>query len=165
LPRRSLALCSLRNGTMTKLKVDSNFCDLLSAFRSCRVRYLIIGGWAVSIHAQPRATQHMDTFVSSRPDNRAAAYEALVQFGAKSTSGIGNILSYRVSPLSSGHFSRNSRGGVGSVLAESNSDSARCRKLSPQRRDFAARLDRGETRQRPRAGSSGCARGQERPSA
>jgi hypothetical protein len=65
-----------------KLKLDGNFCDLLSAFHSCRVRYLIVGGWAVSIHAQPRATQDMDIFVSSDSQNLKAVYEALVQFGA-----------------------------------------------------------------------------------
>lgn len=42
----------------------------------------MIGGWAVSIHAQPRATQDMDIFVSSDSGNIAAVYEALVQFGA-----------------------------------------------------------------------------------
>jgi len=65
-----------------KLKLDSNFCDLLSAFRVCSVRYLIIGGWAVSIHAQPRATQDMDIFVSPEPSNIEAVYEALMRFGA-----------------------------------------------------------------------------------
>ncbi len=65
-----------------KLKLDNNFCDLLSAFHSCHVRYLLIGGWAVSVHAQPRATQDMDIFVSPDPQNLIAVYEALVQFGA-----------------------------------------------------------------------------------
>jgi hypothetical protein len=65
-----------------KLKLDGNFCDLLSAFRACSVRYLIIGGWAVSIHAQPRATQDMDVFVSPDRVNIEAVYEALVRFGA-----------------------------------------------------------------------------------
>jgi hypothetical protein len=65
-----------------KLKLDSNFYDLLSAFRACNVKYLIIGGWAVSIHAQPRATQDMDIFVSPDRDNIEAVYEALVRFGA-----------------------------------------------------------------------------------
>lgn len=65
-----------------KLKLDSNFCDLLYAFHSCHVRYLVIGGWAVSVHAQPRATQDMDIFVSPDPQNLTAVYEALVQFGA-----------------------------------------------------------------------------------
>jgi hypothetical protein len=65
-----------------KLKLDGNFYDLLSAFRACNVRYLIIGGWAVSVHAQPRATQDMDIFVSSDRGNIEAVYEALIRFGA-----------------------------------------------------------------------------------
>jgi hypothetical protein len=65
-----------------KLKLDGNFCDLLSAFRACSVRYLIIGGWAVSIHAQPRATQDMDILVSPDRSNIEAVYEALMRFGA-----------------------------------------------------------------------------------
>ena len=65
-----------------KLKLDANFCDLLSAFRAFDVKYLIIGGWAVSIHAQPRATQDLDIFVRSEPANIEAAYKALLQFGA-----------------------------------------------------------------------------------
>lgn len=65
-----------------KLKLDSNFCDLLSAFRVCSVRYLIIGGWAVSIHAQPRATQDLDIFVSPDLENIGALHEALIRFGA-----------------------------------------------------------------------------------
>ena len=65
-----------------KLKLDGNFCDLLSAFRACSVRYLIIGGWAVSVHAQPRATKDMDIFVSPERDNIEALYRALIRFGA-----------------------------------------------------------------------------------
>lgn len=65
-----------------KLKLDANFGDLLSAFRACNVRYLIIGGWAVSIHAQSRATQDMRIFVSPDRANIEALYEALLRFGA-----------------------------------------------------------------------------------
>jgi uncharacterized nucleotidyltransferase DUF6036 len=65
-----------------KLKLDANFCDLLSAFRACSVRYLIIGGWAVSVHAQPRATRDMDIFVSPERGNIEAVYQALTAFGA-----------------------------------------------------------------------------------
>src|SRR6266581_49293 len=61
-PCRSSVLLSSRSAAM-KLKLDGNICDLLSAFRACRVRYLIIGGWAVSIHAQPRATKDMSQFL------------------------------------------------------------------------------------------------------
>ena len=65
-----------------KLRLGADFCDLLSAFGACNVKYLIIGGWAVSIHAQPRATQDMDIFVSPDKANLEAVYEALLRFGA-----------------------------------------------------------------------------------
>ena len=65
-----------------KLKLGSDFCDLLSAFHARNVKYLIVGGWAVSIHAQPRATQDIDVFVSSDKANLEAVYEAPLRFGA-----------------------------------------------------------------------------------
>lgn len=65
-----------------RLKLDANFYDLLSAFRACEVRYLIVGGWAVSVHAQPRATQDLDIFVGSDPTNISEVYNALSRFGA-----------------------------------------------------------------------------------
>lgn len=65
-----------------KLRLGADFCDLLTSFRACNVKYLIIGGWAVSIHAQPRATQDMDIFVSPDKANLEAVYEALLRFGA-----------------------------------------------------------------------------------
>jgi hypothetical protein len=64
------------------LKLNSNFCDLLGIFRECGVRYLIIGGWAVSVHAQPRATQDLDIFVGAERSKIEALYKALIQFGA-----------------------------------------------------------------------------------
>jgi hypothetical protein len=59
-----------------RLKLDSSFCDLLFAFDACRVKYLIVGGWAVCIHAQPRATQDLNIFVSSEKSNIEAVYQA-----------------------------------------------------------------------------------------
>ena len=37
-----------------------DFKDLLSAFHAHSVNYLIIGGFAVALHAQPRATKDLD---------------------------------------------------------------------------------------------------------
>lgn len=65
-----------------KLRLDSNFCELLSAFDAHEAQYLIIGGWAVSVHAQPRATLDLDLFVSDARKNLESVYESLVQFGA-----------------------------------------------------------------------------------
>lgn len=43
-----------------------DFKDLLSAFHARGVRYLVVGGYAVSFHGHPRATKDLDLFVKSR---------------------------------------------------------------------------------------------------
>jgi hypothetical protein len=59
-----------------------DFKDLLSAFRAHSVKYLIVGGYAVSLHGQPRATKDLDLFIKADPTNAKAVYAALVAFGA-----------------------------------------------------------------------------------
>jgi hypothetical protein len=44
-----------------------DFKELLSVFHAHNVRYLIVGGYAVSLHAQPRATKDIDLLVSPDP--------------------------------------------------------------------------------------------------
>ncbi|HUY95361.1 MAG TPA: DUF6036 family nucleotidyltransferase [Terracidiphilus sp.] len=56
--------------------------DLLSAFRSHGVKYLIVGGYAVILHAQPRFTRDIDFFVKADRANVRALYSALADFGA-----------------------------------------------------------------------------------
>ncbi len=56
--------------------------DLLSAFNAHGVKYLIVGGYAVSFHAQPRATKDIDLFIKADAPNAKATYEALSSFGA-----------------------------------------------------------------------------------
>ncbi|MDE3185957.1 MAG: nucleotidyl transferase AbiEii/AbiGii toxin family protein [Acidobacteriota bacterium] len=58
------------------------FKELLSAFNVHGVKYLIVGGYAVSFHAQPRATKDLDIFIKAAPENAHAAYQALASFGA-----------------------------------------------------------------------------------
>jgi hypothetical protein len=58
-----------------------DFKDLLSAFNARGVKYLIVGGYAVSFHAQPRATKDLDLFIWADEDNARAAYSALSAFG------------------------------------------------------------------------------------
>jgi hypothetical protein len=62
-----------------------DFKDLLSAFHAHSVKYLIVGGYAVSFHGQPRATKDLDLFIKADPTNAKAAYAALVAFGAPLT--------------------------------------------------------------------------------
>ena len=59
-----------------------DFKDLLSAFNANGVKYLIVGGYAVSLHAQPRATKDMDVFIKADTSNAHATYAALASFGA-----------------------------------------------------------------------------------
>lgn len=55
---------------------------LLSVFNAHGVKYLIVGGYAVSFHAQPRATKNIDLFIRADAANAKAVYAALASFGA-----------------------------------------------------------------------------------
>jgi hypothetical protein len=59
-----------------------DFKELLSALNGHRVKYLIIGAYAVSVHAQPRATKDLDILIEADIENAKAVFAALAQFGA-----------------------------------------------------------------------------------
>ena len=56
--------------------------DLLAAFSSSNVEYLVIGGWAVSVHSEPRFTKDLDLLIGTADDNLQRAAQALKLFGA-----------------------------------------------------------------------------------
>lgn len=58
-----------------------DFKELLQSFNAHNVKYLVVGGYAVSFHSQPRATKDLDIFVKPDPANAKAAYAALAAFG------------------------------------------------------------------------------------
>lgn len=62
--------------------MDENLKRLLSAFNANHVKYVVIGGYAVFVHAQPRMTKDMDVFIESSLENALAVYEGLAEFGA-----------------------------------------------------------------------------------
>ena len=59
-----------------------DFKELLSIFNAHGVKYLIVGGYAVSFHAQPRVTKDIDLLIKPDAGNAKAAYAALAEFGA-----------------------------------------------------------------------------------
>jgi hypothetical protein len=59
-----------------------DFKELLSILNALRVKYLIVGGYAVSFHAQPRATKDIDLLIKPDKENGNAVYDALARFGA-----------------------------------------------------------------------------------
>ena len=62
--------------------MHSDFKELLSTLNAHRVKYLVVGAYAVSIYAQPRATKDLDILVKADTDNAKALFAALAQFGA-----------------------------------------------------------------------------------
>jgi hypothetical protein len=59
--------------------------DLLSALAASSAEYLVVGGWAVSYHSEPRYTKDLDLLIGDDPTNLARVAEALKEFGAPAT--------------------------------------------------------------------------------
>jgi len=59
-----------------------DFKELLSVLNEHHVKYLVVGAYAVSIHAQPRATKNIDILVRPDQENAKAVFTALAKFGA-----------------------------------------------------------------------------------
>jgi hypothetical protein len=62
--------------------VNSDFSDLLRLFNVNRVRYLVIGGYAMIQYTEPRYTKDLDIWISADATNAKAIYTALLEFGA-----------------------------------------------------------------------------------
>ena len=62
--------------------MNPDFRDLLLALRDAEARFLVVGAYAVSVHAEPRATGDLDLFVEPTPENARRVHAALQQFGA-----------------------------------------------------------------------------------
>jgi len=56
--------------------------DLLGAFSATSVEYLVVGGWAVAVHSEPRFTKDLELLIGRSPENLARAARALELFGA-----------------------------------------------------------------------------------
>jgi predicted nucleotidyltransferase len=56
--------------------------EVLAAFVDGGVRFLVVGGHAVSLHARPRATKDLDLWLDARAENIVRACAALAAFGA-----------------------------------------------------------------------------------
>jgi len=62
--------------------VNPDFSDLLKLFNGNHVKYLIVGGYAVAYHSEPRYTKDLDLWIEATPENAALVFQALRQFGA-----------------------------------------------------------------------------------
>src|SRR5271154_5013108 len=56
--------------------------QLLLAFNAHEVEYLVVGGYAVGVYAEPRATKDLDVFIRADTQNSEAVFRALSAYGA-----------------------------------------------------------------------------------
>src|SRR6188474_2850597 len=59
----------------------SDFRDFLHALNSSKVKFLLVGGYAVVFHGYPRITGDIDIWVERSEENYQALQEAFKKFG------------------------------------------------------------------------------------
>ena len=59
-----------------------DFRELLSALNEHSVEYLLVGGYAVGVYSEPRATKDLDVWIKPDRKNSIAVFKALAAFGA-----------------------------------------------------------------------------------
>ena len=64
-----------------EFELPDTFKELLESLNKNKVRYLLIGGYAVGMHGYSRATEDIDFFVAREEDNAKRIVEALTEFG------------------------------------------------------------------------------------
>ena len=64
---------------------NSDFKELLNLLNEAEVRYLVVGGYAVIEHTEPRYTKDLDIWISSDRENAERTHAALKAFGAPLT--------------------------------------------------------------------------------
>lgn len=62
--------------------LNPDFAEMLSALCAERVRFLLVGAYALGAHGLPRATGDIDIWIAPETDNAPRAMRALRRFGA-----------------------------------------------------------------------------------
>lgn len=64
------------------MDLHPDFRDLLSALADSNAEYLVVGGWAVGFHSEPRFTKDLDVLIGPSDSNLEMVTRALERFGA-----------------------------------------------------------------------------------
>ena len=62
------------------MSIHRDYEEFFACLNAHRVRYLIVGGYAVGFHARPRWTKNMDIWVEAEASNAQRVAEALSDF-------------------------------------------------------------------------------------
>ncbi|MEW6027299.1 MAG: hypothetical protein AB1599_08400 [Planctomycetota bacterium] len=62
--------------------LNKDYKEMLQCLLSRRVRFLVVGAYAMGAHGYPRATGDLDIWVEPSPENSAKVYQTLLDFKA-----------------------------------------------------------------------------------
>ncbi|MCP4451340.1 MAG: hypothetical protein GY809_07760, partial [Planctomycetes bacterium] len=65
-------------------ELPQDFKEFLKLLNDLKVKYLLVGGYAVGYYGYPRATADIDIWIAVAPDNAQNVLQAFHQFGMKS---------------------------------------------------------------------------------
>ena len=67
------------------MEIKSDYEEILRIFNEYKVKYLIVGAYAVIYYTEPRYTKDIDIWVKPDKKNAVKVYQALKEFGAPLT--------------------------------------------------------------------------------
>jgi hypothetical protein len=73
-----------RNTTSGDTVLNPDFKEFIQSLNADKVRYLIVGGYAVALHGYPRYTKDLDIWIDMTSDNASNIIKALEHFGFSS---------------------------------------------------------------------------------
>lgn len=66
---------------MPTMQINQDFLEFIRLLNSNKVKYVIVGAYALSFYGRPRFTGDIDIFISSAPDNASRMLKVLESFG------------------------------------------------------------------------------------
>ena len=66
------------------MELSQDFKEFIESLNVSRVRYLVVGGYAVALHGHPRYTKDLDVWIDCTPANAKRMVRAFAKFGFES---------------------------------------------------------------------------------
>lgn len=63
------------------MQTNPDFAEFFKSLNSHKVRFVVVGGYAVIFHTKPRATEDLDILIEATPENAQRLMKALAEFG------------------------------------------------------------------------------------